>query len=103
VVAVRSASFVDVRKYSDNDDEHRWVIHLQGGSGCTDEATCRARWCGDDGFYTAALMSNDWNANGILDRPSQAWVPGISANEPSNDFATWNHVYIPYCMSDLCP
>jgi hypothetical protein len=95
-----AASFY-VRPYSDNDDEHRWVIHLQGGGGCTDEATCRERWCGDNGFYTAALMSNDWNANGLVDRPSQAWVLGISSNVPSNDFATWNHVYIPYCTSDL--
>ena len=89
-----------VRPFSDPADEHRWVIHLQGGGGCTDEETCETRWCGYEG-YTAALMSNDWDANGIVDRPEQAWMLGISSNVPNNDFATWNHVYVPYCSSDL--
>jgi Pectinacetylesterase len=89
-----------IREASDVDDVDRWVIHLQGGGGCMDEAGCQARWCGDDGLYTAALMSNDWDADGVIDRPEHAWVNGISANLPANDFATWNHVYVPYCSSD---
>lgn len=90
-----------VREASTLADENRWVIHLQGGGGCTDEATCRERWCGDNGSYTAALMSNDWNDDGFVDRPEEAWVLGISSNVATNDFATWNHVYVPYCTSDL--
>ncbi len=72
-----------VREASTLADENRWVIHLQGGGGCTDEATCRARWCGDNGSYTAAVMSNDWNDDGIVDRPEEAWILGISADVPA--------------------
>ena len=83
-----------------NGDEGRWVVHLQGGGGCSSEAECKDRWCGS-GFYTAANMSNDWDRDGVPDRPEQAWSGGISSPLPANDFATWNHVYVPYCSSDL--
>lgn len=99
-----SAASFYVREGIDG-DTGRWVIHLQGGGGCTDEASCHDRWCGSDGIepdgYTAAQMSNDWNGDGTPDRPEHAWVLGISANLPAtNEFATWNHVYVPYCSSD---
>lgn len=81
-------------------DADRWVIHLQGGGGCEDEGSCQQRWCGQQGTYDAAQMSNDWDADGVIDRPLDMWQGGISIDVPSNDFATWNHVYLPYCSSD---
>jgi hypothetical protein len=80
------------------DDVNRWVIHLQGGAACMDEASCEERWCGD-GFYDASMMSSDANADGIYDRDEHMFVYGISYAF-FNDFSTWNHVYVPYCSSD---
>jgi hypothetical protein len=94
------ASFY-VRQWTDPANEFRWVIHLQGGGGCVDEESCKARWCGTDPFYSAALMSNDLDGDGVSERPEEAWMLGISSNVPTNDFATWNHVFLPYCGSDL--
>ncbi|MEX1362256.1 MAG: pectin acetylesterase-family hydrolase [Nannocystaceae bacterium] len=81
-------------------DVDRWVIHLQGGGGCDDETSCQERWCGQQGIYDAAQMSNDWDADGTIDRPLDMWLGGMTIDVPANDFATWNHVYIPYCSSD---
>lgn len=90
------------RAATDTDDEAKWVIHLQGGGGCTDEATCRERWCGDSNqFYDAAMMSNDWDGVAGIDRDVEGYVYGISAPHADNPFATWNQVVIPYCTSDL--
>lgn len=82
-------------------DPDRWIIHLQGGGGCTNEAECKRRWCGQDGLYTAAQMSTDWNADGVNDLPEHAGMFGISQPIPSNDFAGWTQVFVSYCSSDL--
>lgn len=95
------ASFY-VREALDSDDENKWVIHLQGGGGCTDEASCEERWCGmPTQFYDAAMMSNDWTADGVPDRDAEGYVQGISEPFSYNPFWTWNQVFIPYCSSDL--
>ncbi len=93
------ASFY-IRPATDSKDDRRWVIHLQGGGGCMTEEECKKRWCGTE-FYTAAQMSNDWNADGVADRPEQAEEKGLPSSSAANNFATWNHVYVPYCTSDL--
>ena len=82
-------------------DVDRWVIHLQGGGGCNDPVSCQERWCGQQGIYTASQMSSDWDADGIVDRPDHAWIAGISQLLLANDFYGWNHVFVPYCSSDL--
>jgi hypothetical protein len=85
-------------------DPDRWVIHLQGGGGCRDEATCQARWCGQDGAYSAAQMSSDWNADGTEDPPAHALTAGIGqvlGTNGNNDFIGWTHVFVPYCSNDL--
>ena len=79
---------------------NRWVIHLEGGAGCRDHASCLARWCGADGFYTAEKMSSDWDADGTPNLPDHAFVLGIPTILPDNEFSGWTHVYIPYCSSD---
>lgn len=67
-----------------------WVIYFEGGGACYDQASCAERNLG------SRLTS------------SRTWLPtrtgtGIQSALPAEnpDFADANHVYIPYCSSDL--
>lgn len=90
------------------DDTNRWVIHLQGGGRCQDYETCKERWCGEQGVYSAAKMSSDWNGDGETNLLASAEGRGMALipdpanpNHPSvNEFATWSHVFVYYCSSD---
>jgi len=67
----------------------RWAIFLEGGGDCATFASCEERIHGPLG------SSNYWTAtytdNGNV----------LSTNANVNPgFATWNHVYIPYCTGD---
>lgn len=81
-------------------DVDRWVIHLEGGAACDDEASCLERWCGQQGIYDASLMSTDWDGNGATEYLDHGIQPGLAFYSPDNDFSDWNHVYVPYCSSD---
>lgn len=90
------------------EDTNRWVIHLQGGGRCEDYETCKDRWCGEQGVYSAAKMSSDWDGNGVTNLLSSAEGLGMALipdptdpNDPvHNEFATWTHVFVYYCSSD---
>lgn len=71
---------------------NRWVIHIEGGGGCSTYEDCLVRWCGL-GFYTARQMSTTYEAEtisrfGLLDRNS------------INRLGDRNEVMLNYCSSD---
>ncbi|MEW5987817.1 MAG: pectin acetylesterase-family hydrolase [Chloroflexota bacterium] len=75
------------------DGVNRWVIFLQGGGMCNDNASCDARQDPING--TPGLMTNrNWP-------PTE---PGEGILSPSDvinpDFYNANHVYVRYCSSD---
>ncbi len=70
-----------------------WVVHLDGGAFCSDGPSCAARWCGEGG-YDAGDMSSAW-------APLARTYGGLTSSRPSNAFAGWNQVYVPYCTSDM--
>lgn len=66
---------------------NRWVIHLQGGWWCWDDASC---------------LSRDQNMVSSLGWPKTISPGGIFRADPklSPDWAGVNLVYVPYCTSD---
>lgn len=73
-----------------NRGSDRWVVFLEGGWFCFDEASCAARW-----LRLRTLMSSDrWPANKT--------VGGILSSDTKENphFADANHVLVPYCTSD---
>jgi hypothetical protein len=68
----------------------RWILFLEGGWFCFDEASCEARW-----HRLRTLMSSDrW--------PSVKTAGGILSSDRAENphFADANHVLLPYCSSD---
>lgn len=68
-----------------------WVIHLQGGGFCYDDASCSQRKSEVPNFLTSKGL------------PANRQGDGIQAASPSgpSDFSAANHVFIHYCSSDL--
>ena len=66
-----------------------WLIFLQGGGWCWDEASCAARYSNERGLMSSDGFPPTRNASGIFTRD-----PAFSP------FASANKVYIPYCSSD---
>jgi hypothetical protein len=67
-----------------------WVIHLQGGGECTDEASCTDQ-------LGTARASSDYFDPYLWDLTFLA-----SNNQQKNpDMFQWNHVFVPYCSQDL--
>ena len=67
-----------------------WVVHLQGGGECTDEALCSVQ------LSTKRGSSNYWDP--------YLWDLGfLASNNPaqSPNLSDWNHVFVPYCSQDL--
>jgi hypothetical protein len=75
-------------------DEHRWVLHLQGGGDCSSYQSCRDRWCGQQAPYDASKMSSRWLPTAIAGL-------GIHEDSDRNSLASWSHAWIYYCSSDL--
>ncbi len=79
--------------YQSGSEEHEtdWVVFLQGGGGCGDEADCKKR-----ARVTEKYVSSS-------DYPDTIRQGGILSTDPSvnPDFHDWNHVYVSYCSSDL--
>ncbi|MEW5986280.1 MAG: pectin acetylesterase-family hydrolase [Chloroflexota bacterium] len=69
---------------------NRWIIYLQGGGACYDNATCAQRKASTPGLMTSKRWKTTLLGEGILS-PS-------SSNNP--DFYNANHIYVPYCSSD---
>lgn len=68
----------------------KWIIYIQGGGECGDKPSC-------DGRAKSALGSSNYFAASISS------MPYFSVNNPETNpnFASWSHVYVPYCTSDL--
>lgn len=65
-----------------------WVIYLQGGMWCWDQASCDAR-ASDAAFE---MSSTHW--------PKVQEVGGVFSQSPLNPWADANKVYLSYCSSD---
>lgn len=81
-------------------DTSRWLIFLDGGGFCADDASCAARYGNANGGHK--LMSSTWlideAAAGTLTFPSD----GIFSPDPVENptFFDANIVRVPYCSSD---
>jgi hypothetical protein len=72
-------------------DRNKWVIHLQGGTACTSDASCQERAKETPNLVTAAGMPPAMSPLGLL-----------SADKGANpDFASFNQVLAHYCSSDF--
>lgn len=85
-----------VRRYSNEADRNKWHIHLQGGGGCQDGQSCAERWCSAGTNFGADKMSTTFRP-----LPTAIRGDGIFTQDPRNNFASWNHVLLYYCSSDL--
>eukprot|EP01129_Flabellula_baltica_P008654 TRINITY_DN3464_c0_g1_i1.p1 TRINITY_DN3464_c0_g1~~TRINITY_DN3464_c0_g1_i1.p1 ORF type:complete len:389 (-),score=69.44 TRINITY_DN3464_c0_g1_i1:336-1502(-) len=65
-----------------------WVIYLQGGGVCAEPIDCEAR------KFTVLGSSKKWQDIRNVDH----FV--LSDNAEMNPFASWNHVFVPYCTGD---
>ncbi len=74
---------------------NQWIIHFQGGRGCTNADDCRARWCSEwpQQSYSAGKMSSE-------ELPSAISSQGIFSTNRNNQFRRYNHVFLHYCSSD---
>lgn len=99
-----SPGLIEVRPGS-GDGANRWLIWFKGGSSCRNQHVCAKRWCGNQSgtTYDAAIMSNDWNGDGQVDRPHCVRGETGSSLDPDlvgNPFANANIVKVWYCGSD---
>lgn len=84
-----------VRRASRPEDRDRWVIQLLGGGSCPDGQGCANRFCAEGSHIGALKMSS-------REAPRRGTTgEGISSPRADNPFATWNHVVVWYCSSDL--
>ena len=65
-----------------------WVVYLQGGMWCWDQASCQARAAGTD----FEMSSTNW--------PATEQVGGVFSTSTANRWADANKVYLAYCSSD---
>eukprot|EP00440_Ansanella_granifera_P054762 gb/GFBE01059367.1/.p1 GENE.gb/GFBE01059367.1/~~gb/GFBE01059367.1/.p1 ORF type:complete len:400 (+),score=85.60 gb/GFBE01059367.1/:1-1200(+) len=72
-----------------------WIVYLQGGGWCYDEASCRDRCGSPQAPYTAdnkLCSSKEW--------PSEMPVVGLFYDESSAKLRDANKVFVHYCTSD---
>lgn len=65
-----------------------WIVYLQGGMWCWDQASCQARFSGTD----FEMSSTNW--------PATEQVGGIFSTSKANGWKDANKVYLSYCSSD---
>eukprot|EP00730_Choanoeca_flexa_P006650 TRINITY_DN12195_c0_g1_i1.p4 TRINITY_DN12195_c0_g1~~TRINITY_DN12195_c0_g1_i1.p4 ORF type:complete len:138 (+),score=34.48 TRINITY_DN12195_c0_g1_i1:285-698(+) len=72
-------------------DKHNndWVIELEGGGACFSKATCDPR-------AKSRLGSSSYWTNETVGTSITSPNPFVNP-----DFAEWNHVFVPYCTSDV--
>eukprot|EP01105_Mastigella_eilhardi_P009196 TRINITY_DN2186_c0_g1_i1.p1 TRINITY_DN2186_c0_g1~~TRINITY_DN2186_c0_g1_i1.p1 ORF type:complete len:384 (+),score=91.38 TRINITY_DN2186_c0_g1_i1:45-1196(+) len=68
-----------------------WLVHLQGGHWCWDDATCMER-----NASSPSMMSSKWWPD------SMSGLSGIFSDDPVANPSFWaaNQVYVTYCTSD---
>ncbi|KPJ19827.1 Protein notum-like [Papilio machaon] len=72
-------------------NSQHWVVYLEGGGYCWDEASCAARWRRRPGLMSSAR----W--------PRARRPPALLSADPTAN-PLWhasNHVLLPYCSSDM--
>lgn len=74
--------------YIRKQDPSKWVIFLEGGGLCVEVVDCQARRSTHEG------SSRYWKNDSLPERPSTASLSEL------NPFATWSHVWVPYCSGD---
>jgi len=80
-------------------DADKWILWLEGGGSCHEGESCAARWCGEQGIYTAAKMSSTYAPDGIVGNGIFERSPG-GGGQQRNAFAGYNMVVAYYCSSD---
>ena len=79
-----------VRKATNPDASGRFIVYFKGGSQCLYWDTCMDRWCDETNLMTSVGHGPSKHRDGMLN-------PDLE----DNLFGGWNHVYVPYCTSDL--
>ena len=82
-----------VSRSTREEDRDKWLIFLQGGSGCGSGQACAERWCSAETNFGMDKMSSS------LTKPSVNGT-GIFDRRETNRFSGWNHVLLYYCSSD---
>ena len=77
--------------YLDKKVSSKWIIYFESGGGCSTKERCKER-------YTSStiLMSSRW-----LDDYVEIQGLDILSSDDENPFSDYNHVYLPYCSSDM--
>lgn len=69
----------------------KWIIYLESGGGCSTLAQCKERY-----KTSRILMSSVW-----LDEHPEITGLDVLSDDKRNPFSGYNHVYLPYCSSDM--
>ena len=79
--------------YTDHETQrsNKWIIYLESGGGCSTEERCKERFSSSQ-----ILMSSGW-----LDDHTEIEGHDILSTDVKNYFHDYNHVYLPYCSSDM--
>jgi len=73
------------------EDKNKWVLYLNGGGECDNEASCQAQ-------TTSALGSSKYFYN---ESDTSSWYLASDYCPYNPTLCTWNHVMDPYCSQDL--
>jgi len=68
----------------------KWVIHLQGGSWCWDEQSCKDRYANSPGLMSSKPWGTTMGISGLFDQNQTANPHWYDAS----------YAYLPYCSSD---
>jgi len=79
-----------VRAATNPDHATKWVVYFKGGSQCLYWDDCVDRWCEETSLMTSLGHTPSKHRDGLMN-------PALA----DNIFGEWNHVYVPYCTSDL--
>ncbi|KAL7057898.1 hypothetical protein AAHC03_016394 [Spirometra sp. Aus1] len=78
-------------RHSKDPNSRNWMIYLEGGWYCFDEATCLARQLTNQALFSSRTWHMVRYMGGML-----SWDDRINPN-----YHLFNTVYVPYCSSDL--
>ena len=81
---------VYVREATNPDHAGRFIVYFKGGSQCLYWGSCIDRWCEETSLMTSLGHAPSKHRDGMLN-------PDLAGNA----FGGWNHVYVPYCTSDM--
>lgn len=79
--------------YTDHEQQKssKWIVYFESGGGCSTKEKCIERFAS-----SKILMSSAW-----LDDHQTIEGLDILSTEDKNPFSDYNHVYLPYCSSDM--